>query len=132
MAIMKSKDKWNKEHYTQIKIWADKELASTFKSVCDKNGVSYASVITSTMSEYCVTGTMKICIQERTSNTLLRRSDRRKAIRVIITSLEKIMTLESEYMDRIPENMQDGERHQAAGQSVDLIEEALAALNDAY
>jgi hypothetical protein len=132
MAMMTAKDRWNSEHYTQIKVWADKALASAFKSACDKNGVSYASVITSMMSEYLGVPCIRHRETEHTRVNLSKRDDRRREIRRIVASLEEIMTAESGYMERIPENMQDGERHQAAEQSIDLIEEAIEALRDAY
>jgi hypothetical protein len=130
--MMTAKDKWNRDHYTQIKVWADKSLAAAFKAACTRNGVSYASVITSMMSEYLGVVRPQLCDADRNINDLSRRNDRRKAVRVIVASLEKIQAMESKYMERIPENMQDGERYQTAAQSVELIEEALAALNDAY
>jgi hypothetical protein len=60
------------------------------------------------------------------------RPKRRRAVSLIITQLSRIHSAEEAYMERIPMNMQDGEAYAAAEYSVDLLNDAIVTLMDAY
>jgi hypothetical protein len=60
------------------------------------------------------------------------RPKRRRAVSLIITQLSHIRQAESDYMERIPMNMVDGDAHAAAEDSVDLVTDAILNLMDAY
>ena len=51
-ASKQAREKWNAEHYSQINISVDKELAVEFKSSCAVRGVSVAGAIKSFMAAY--------------------------------------------------------------------------------
>lgn len=60
------------------------------------------------------------------------RPKRRRAVSLIISQLSRIRNAESEYMERIPVNLQNGDAYAAADDSVDLLTDAIIYLMDAY
>ena len=60
------------------------------------------------------------------------RPKRRRAVSLIITLLSRIRQAESDYMERIPQNMVDSDAHAAADDSIDLLTDAIVYLMDAY
>jgi len=122
-----AKQRWNKEHYVQIKVSARPEIAKAFKEKCVSDGVSMASEITRFMLEHCG----KPPSPEREPKVTTRQQ-RRKALAVLVEQLGTIMDAESQYMDNIPENLQGSVRYEAASHSVQALQSAIDDLNDAY
>jgi len=60
------------------------------------------------------------------------RQKRRRAISNIIKMISRIHNAEFEYMERIPENLQGGDAYSAAEESLDMLNDAIDALSDAY
>ena len=60
------------------------------------------------------------------------RPKRRRAVDLIITELSNIRNAEEAYLERIPMNLQEGDAYAAAGDSVDLLTDAIITLMDAY
>ena len=60
------------------------------------------------------------------------RPKRRRAVSLIINELSRIRDLEESYRDRIPDNLADGDAAAAADDSIDLVSDAIIALQDAY
>jgi len=60
------------------------------------------------------------------------RPKRRQVVSLIISELSQICKVEEAYMERIPENMQEGDAYAAADDSVELLTDAIAILMDAY
>ncbi len=60
------------------------------------------------------------------------RPKRRRAVSLIITQLSRIRQAESDYLERIPQNMTGGDAYAAADESVDLLTDAIVYLMDAY
>ena len=50
----------------------------------------------------------------------------------LVEQLEEIMDAEAQYMENIPENLQNSIRYEAASQSVQLLEKAIDNLNEVY
>ena len=122
-----AKQRWNKEHYTQIKVSVQPEIAEAFKEKCKSDGVSMASEITKFMCGQCgiqnpPEPTFKVTTRQR----------RRKALAALIEQLEVIMDAESQYMDNIPENLQNSIRHEAASLSIQALQNAIDNLNEVY
>ena len=57
---------------------------------------------------------------------------RRRALDLIIKELRNIMKAESDYMERIPENLQGSQTYESAENAVSVYEEALDILQGAY
>ena len=60
------------------------------------------------------------------------RPKRRRIVSMIITELSHIRKAEETYMERIPINMQHGDAYAAADYSVDLLNDAIITLMEAY
>ena len=121
------KQRWNKEHYTQIKVSVQPKIAEAFKRKCKSDGVSIASEITRFMREQCD--------HPRPSEQVLTvstRQQRRKALSKLVKQLEKIMDAESQYLENIPENLQNSIRYEAASQSIQAIQDAIDNLDTVY
>jgi len=122
-----SKQRWNKEHYVQIKVSVQPEIAEDFKAKCKSDGVSIASEIARFMREQCN--------KPRPPSQALKvdtRQQRRKALGVLVEQLEMVMDAESQYMENIPENLQNSIRYEAAGRSVQALQEAIDNLNEVF
>ncbi|MDR0853252.1 MAG: hypothetical protein LBN34_02680 [Clostridiales Family XIII bacterium] len=53
-------------------------------------------------------------------------------VRLIRVAIDKIHFAEGMYMTRIPKNLQGGNAYDAALTSMDLLEDAILALDEAY
>jgi hypothetical protein len=126
------KERWNHEHYTQVKVSVDKKLVAAFKATCTARDVSCASVLASAMAAYLGEDAANTPKSKHEHYDLSKRSGRRKKTQLIVSLLELIMQMEMAYADRIPGNMQGGERHEAAEESVTRIADAIDVLNEAH
>ena len=117
----KAKQRWNNEHYTQIKVSLQPEIAGVFKKRCKLRGVSMASEISCFISG-----------ENKKPDPCSTRQRRRKAIVALIIQLEEICDAEKEYLDNIPINLQNGQAYEAAEQAVTAMEEAIGLLHQAY
>jgi len=130
MPSKKAREKWNSENYMQVNISVGKALAEDFKAACAMGGVSVAGEIKSFMADRCGRQTSRRkaarCGRPQT------RGQRRKEVAAIIRGLEKILDEEETYMERIPDNLKEGSRADAAVHSIEQVSDAIDALLDAY
>jgi hypothetical protein len=112
----------------QVKIYADRELAETFKALCAKGGTS----VTAELSGYMRRRTHLKEPASVTGNHTDRRWQRKAAANRIVSLLVKIRDAEESYLDSIPENLCGGPMAEAAGETVDRLNEAIDALEEAY
>ena len=107
---------------TQVKFTIDSDTVSAFKTYCASEGVS----MTATIRQW-----MEACSPVKGGREKARaRRYRRKAVLEIIHALNRILELESEYRDNIPEQFE--QRYETADHSCDQLMEAIACLEDAY
>jgi hypothetical protein len=116
--------------YKQVKISVDPALAASFKSVCARDGVSVASEFVRFMR-------MRIGAASAPPSPTPRimtktRGRRRKATMIVISELMMIKDAEEAYMNNIPENLRSGPAGEAAEQTVQILEEAISLLEDAF
>ena len=121
------KQRWNKEHYVQVKVSVHPEIAEAFKEKCKAKDVSIASEITRFMREQC--GKPHVL---KTALKVSTRQQRRKAITVLNEQLGAIIDAESLYIKNIPENLRNSVRYETATQSVQALQDAINSLNAAY
>jgi hypothetical protein len=112
----------------QVKIYAEPELADAFKSLCIKNKTS----VTAELSEYMRKRTHLTAPVAVTGHSMERRWQRKAATQRIVLLLEKIRDAESAYLDRIPENLQNGPMAEAASEAIKRLDAAIDELTDAY
>ena len=117
-----SKQRWNQNHYTQVKVSVPHEIAAAFKEKCAAAGISMASELSNFMRGYNPKKTVQVTTRQQ----------RRKAIVGVILQVEAIADAEQEYMYNIPINLQNSERYEAAEQAVSALEEALGILHNVY
>ena len=107
---------------TQVKFTIDSDIVSAFKARCAGEGVSMTSVI----RRFMITCHPAKDVKIKTSARLLRK----KAVIEIIDSLNKILELETEYRDKIPEQFE--QRYETADQACVQLEEAISCLDGAF
>ena len=129
----KARTAWNKENYTQIKIYVTPELATEFKAVCAVNAESMASVLSQAMSDYCKQkpNKNKKAKQPKQDYTSTR-GKRRAATERIADQLNEIRDAEESYRDNIPDNLQNSAVYQSADETVSALDEALEALSETF
>ncbi|MDR1319813.1 MAG: hypothetical protein LBK56_00045 [Gracilibacteraceae bacterium] len=114
----------------QVKIYAEPELATAFKALCEKSGTSMTAELSAYMRK-------RLRLKEPTLSTGSRTETdkrwRRKAIvREMIDRLENVCDAEESYRDSIPENLSGGPLAEAADEAVSKLTEAIEILSDVY
>lgn len=123
-----SKKRWNATNYKQLNLSIKPELLESFKATCDNNGYSMRYVLIKFITSYAATPlTPKISKQKYNG-----RGYRRKAVKSIIDQLSIIRDDENYYIENIPENLQNSSRYSSAEETVDILDEAIELLNDAF
>jgi len=130
-AATKTKQRWNTEHYTQIKISTAPELASSFKSACAAAGVSMASQLTRFMADYSG-GTEAVKTRTEAPVDYSSKRKRRAAVKKIIHQLEQIKEAEERIINNAPKNLQSAPMYETAGETVSALEESIELLESAY
>ena len=113
----------------QVKVWADPQVAEAFKMACSASGVSMASELSRFMTDRT---NILSRYNEKEFNRLGSRRGRRKEVTLIISQLEQICDAEEASCSRIPDNLQGGRTYEASDQSVDILEQAIELLQEAY
>ena len=126
-STIESKQKWNSDNYTQIKVSVPKDLAAEFKEKCKASNVAMASVLKKAMSGFC--GQKAQLSSKPPVGT---RQQRRKAVALALNIVEDASLAESRYLEAIPENLQNSSRFVNAEASVSAYEEALQVLEGIY
>jgi len=111
----------------QVKVSVQPEIAEAFKEKCKSDGVSIAGEITRFMRDQCGKPS-----PPDPAFKIATRQQRRKALVILIEQLEAIMDAESQYMENIPENLQNSIRYEAASQSTRTLQDAIDNLNEVY
>jgi hypothetical protein len=111
----------------QLKISVEPELADRFKLACTTDGVSMASEITKFMERRAGE---KYAGPDRVRLTT--RRHRRKAVREVISLLNKTAQAEEAYRDNIPENLQGSAAYESADAALSNIEDAVSVLEGVF
>lgn len=122
-----SKQRWNALHYTQVKVSADPQTASAFKTACASCGVSMAGVLCAYMAEYA--GSFK---KSAWAADYASKRQRRAAVQSVMKQLELIKAAEEQCRDNMPENLHGSVNYENAEQCVSLLEEAIELLESVY
>lgn len=125
-----AKDRWNTAHYKQMKFSLSPTIAEAFKSVCEKHGLSMASVIAKFMCDYCEIDSLapKKKNQDKTATRRLRR----KEMQEIIATVTALLNAEAGSLDRMPENFRDSNIHAETERIVEALEIAIESLEEVY
>ena len=121
------KQRWNAEHYAQVKVHVKPETAAAFKAACAASGYSMASEISAFMEEFSRPlqgGTPYIKVK-----TL---GDRRKTMHTVINLLSEMRDAEDAYMDNMPDNLKNSAQYEMAEERIDRLTEAIETAEDIY
>jgi hypothetical protein len=133
------KQRWEAEHYRQVKVSVRRELAMAFKAVCEAAGVSVAGEISAFMSERCGQTEGRIgtpagarcdrgTLSESDAEALSSKRKRRAAVKKILSQLETIKDAPGAALENTPENLRGSEAYENAEESLTLIEDAIDAV----
>ena len=123
-----AKQRWNAEHYVQVKVSVKPETANAFKAACMASGESMASVLTRFMGQH----SEAVAAKGGYAPDLSTRRQRRAATRALTVQLERIRDEEERYLNNIPDNLQGSSVFDRAEQCVSLLNEAIELLESAY
>jgi hypothetical protein len=137
------KQKWEAEHYKQVKISVSRGLAAAFRADCEAAGVSMAGETAAFMSERCgQTAEIRAGVRPgrnalcgNNADALSSKQKRRIAIKKILSQLEMIKDAQSAALENTPENLRGSDMYGDAEDGLALIEEAVdatAALTETY
>jgi hypothetical protein len=126
----KAKDQYNRANYTQVKVHIKPDIAVAFKAACEADNVSMASEISRFMASRA--SAVKVSMPSE-KDLLTSRGGRRKLTASITQTLKQIKDAEEQYRDEgIPANLQGSIRYANAEQSIQVLEEILNIIADAY
>jgi len=123
-----SRKRWNAANYKQMNLSLNPELSEAFRTACKQSGNSMRKVLTEFMTAYAQTPPAA----KKPKKGYNDRGGRRKAVESIINQLTAICDAEEQYKDNIPANLRNSSRYTAAEQAVEMLEEAIGLLSDAY
>jgi phage portal protein BeeE len=113
----------------QLKISVDPAIADAFKTTCISDGISMTSALSAFMQS--AIGENKNFTQAQ-SKQFSTRGKRRTATLNVLSTLSEIRDAEEAYRDNIPENLRGGVRYECADNSIELLEQAIALIEDAF
>jgi len=127
LAANEAKQRYNADHYTQVKVSVNPDVASAFKSACTAANVSMAGKLSQFMADYGNT-----VVNRRPLSDYSTRRQRRTAVCSLIQQLEQIKAAEERCRDNTPENLQGSMVFESADQCVTLLDEAIDLLGSIY
>ena len=130
-AATRAKRKWNSEHYTNVTVAMNPELAAKLKEDSKEKGVSASSVIKELVAEY-LNAKVPAAKEKPQSKAPDNRGRRRRELLKHIAAVEDICSGEERYLGSIPENLQGSVRYENAENSVEHLRCAIDELKEAY
>jgi len=115
----------------QVKVSIDPKVAIAFKAACVASDTSMAAELSAFMSDRA--RVLNESAEKRLkTDSLETRGKRRRQVSLIIARLVSIKEFEEAYQQRIPENLQESQAYENSSHSIDVLEEAINLLEDAY
>jgi len=115
----------------QLKITIDPKIAETFKAACVASGISMTAELSAFMSDRA--GILNALTDKRLKHDSLdTRGKRRRQVNLIIDRLVSIKSFEESYRSRIPESLQSGQAYEDSDLSIEMLEQAIDSLHEAY
>ena len=123
-----TKKRWNSTNYKQLNLSVKPELTEAFRSACGQNGTSMRKVLVEFMSSYTATP----ITPKKQGKGYSERRNRRIAAKAIIGQLTALRDAEEQYKTNMPENLMNSSRYESAEQTVELLDEAIELLGEAF
>jgi hypothetical protein len=115
----------NVKKYTQVKVSVESAVATAFKNACTFSNISMASLLSQFMADYASTTLSK----RKTLPDYSTRRKRRSAISRVKGELGQIRDCETDYRNRIPENLQSSSVYDRAEEFISYLDDAIEALD---
>ena len=110
--------------YIQIKAYVSPETAAAFREKCLRENVS----VSGGLNEF-INGEVG---KRSPVDAVETRGRRRNAVGILMAKLGAVISAETAYRENIPENPGNSRVYEASEQTVEILEEALGLLGDAY
>jgi len=123
-----SRKRWNAANYKQLNLLVNPELLETFRTACEQNGNSMRKVLTEFMIAYAQAPPTT----KKPKKGYNERGRRRKTVESIVSQLTAICEAEVQYMDNMPDNLKNSSRYTTAEQAVEMLNEAIELLMEAF
>jgi len=123
-----SRKRWNAANYKQLNLSVNPELSEAFRLACEQSGKPMRKVLTEFMASYAAAPPAPEKLKKEHSG----RGYRRKAVNSIVSQLMVIRDSEDAYKENIPENLRNSSRYTNAEQTVELLDEAIDLLSEAF
>ena len=135
-----AKQRWNADHYTQVKVSIAHDTASAFKAACAKRGISMAGAIGAFMSDFANLSTESptrcLAVAPARQSTAAVRvaslKDRRKVMASVRSLIAQLISGENNCIQNVPENLQTSENYEIAQERLALLEEVFDSIRDIY
>jgi hypothetical protein len=131
-AANSAKTRWNALHYTQIKASVDPRIAAAFKTACRSADISMASVLSQFMAEFSAVTVKNRPPKPAAADRVSTKQKRRKFVNSIIRQMKQIRDAQEQARDHIPDSLQGGSTYEAAEESIAVMDEVIALLEDIY
>ena len=131
-AANKAKVRWNAEHYKQVKVSVDTDIAAVFKAACESAGVSMSAILSSFMAQYSGLAAKESKEKSAGAGPFSTKQKRRKLVDAMIGQLELIRDAQEASMENIPENLRGTDAYEAAQEAIDLMDQAIDLLSAIY
>ena len=128
-AANQAKTRWNAEHYTQIKVYVDPDVAYAFKRKCQSGGASMSSVLSQFMADY---GKADVKRKPPPAEDGSTKKKRRKLIDHATRLVEIALDGEECARDNTPENLQSTDRYTESEESISKMGEIIDLLFEVY
>jgi len=122
------KQKWNELNYRQIKIMISPKTAETFKKTCNETGQTMNGVLTRYIESFCKKKPHKPLPPLKIET----RQQRKKSLELILGILNDLREAESDYLEKIPENLRNGIRYENSNQCIDTLDDAINILEGSF
>jgi len=124
-----AKTRWNAEHYMQVKVYVEPDVATGFKRKCQSAGVSMASVVSQFMEDYSKTAVKRKPPPVEDGST---KKKRRQLIDRAARLVEIARDGEESAKDNTPENLKGTDRYMESEESISKMDEIIDLLGDVY
>ena len=129
IAASKATAKWVAANLKQVKVAVNPDIAISFKSACETEGVSMASELSRFMAEYCKVSKKRAPVLQEDVST---RRKRRKLVTDTIGRMKRVRDAEIRYKDNFPENLRGTSMYESTEESISVIEETIELLESIY
>ena len=128
------KQKWNSNHYKQVKFSTKPETAAAFKAACAAEGSTMAGTLSEFILKYAgqTAGQSQSGRQSQPEVSVKTLKDRRKAAGFVHNIVTALLKAEENFIENAPKNLASSTRYEMAEERVSKLQELLDAIDEVY